>query len=595
MSGPVESEEAQAWISPDGGVIESASWDFADCYALMIALVLAPLSLLVYTLTLVLSLPFLALCAWYAKASGPMESVERNLSFGILCLVAFVVHSPVLMLGVVYIAVVFVTAHAACAPVGLLVLGPKRIWLNFGKLRPFADPRSLCPSLESWSDALAAVISLGYRQHLCEFALRYPKSLAWDPVTKYVMSTNPWIGKLATRHCNQWTEPLRFVRSEDEAMILLRHNISRALHREASLVPVDEAVFAAAFPHPPRPRVRSPERPLFRCQPDAPRLATALGVEYAVGVHLARVGHAPLRKVSEKVPLPVPLSQQASRLAYAISLSYFNPLHPLTGYIEVNLRPSLQLEHPVWCVLGAGYFPHKTLADLTEPFFLYAPDVSHFNQHKHRLPLDVRFDQREKHAPTEAPCYQQPRDKPRGKLPRNQVRKTDTDRLHHEDDLTILEEPDEPSSTMTRQHSMDHDDNSFSDDGAAEPMKEGDEESEVKVIVPSPSIEFEVVLNERDLGFSIALVTSKSSGSTAVVVDAVSPPRKELLQVDDVLLRVDDDEPNAQLLAHEQHNLAHFAALVNRIRQGPRPITLTFSRQPERTLDPPTHSHSTAV
>lgn len=569
-SGPIESEEAQALISPDGGVIAEAEWDFADRYATFIALILSPLTLVTYILTLILSLPFLALCAWYAHSSGPTETVSRTWPFFFLCLMAGVAHFPVLAYELVYVFVVFLVAHVLSAPVGLLVRGPSVIQKNFATLSAFMDFSSVCFSFRVWSDVVAAVIIAGYRQGFRDFVPNYPRTLALDPVYKYVLVTNPWIGKLATRHCNQWTEPLKFVKSEDEAMILLRHNISRALHAEASLVRVDDDVFAAAYPHPPKNRVRSPQTPLFRRNEDI-CLATAVGVEYAVGVHFARVGHVPLR--NSKVGDSEPLSTLASRLAYAVSLSYFNPLHPLTGYVEVNLRPSLRLEHPMWCVVGQGYWPHKALSDLAEPFFLYAPDVSHFNQNYRRpssyVDVEERKDFEEKHEEEEEEEEYDEETK--------DLETGDRQGQRH----FIYEGQTEEKSELVDER-YDYDDDAASGEEEVKSVDESDEDV-IKVVVPgdeSKTTDFELALDEKELGFSIALVKDKNADeqNAYVIVDSVDTIRRRDLKVNDQLLSIDENEPNSQILAQEDHGLAHFAGLVNRIRQGPRPIHLAFRR-----------------
>lgn len=369
-SGPIESARAQALISADGGTIDArASWDLCDWFGTIWAILLSPLTLVTWLLTFVLSVPLLGLCALFARQTGPVDAVKRTPAFGALCVLGFVAHLPVLCLQIFYCLVVLSVAHLCFAPLGLIVRCGQ-IKRNWAALYPYLGP----PEFD-WGDCLAVLLSATARAGFADLLCRYATALSVDPIIKYLVATNPWVGVLASRHCNQWTEPLDSCSSTKEALVLLKHNVSRALHRACSVAPVEHDVFAAHYTKPPkRQPVRRPV-PAFLDDSHDELLPHAWGLDLALGgAHFARVGHA---SSSHK-----PLSYRAANMAFASTLSYWNPLHPLTGSIEVNVRPNLQLERPMWCVTGQGALAHKLLDNFAMPFFLYAPDISHFNQHR---------------------------------------------------------------------------------------------------------------------------------------------------------------------------------------------------------------------
>ena len=51
-----------------------------------------------------------------------------------------------------------------------------------------------------------------------------------------------------------------------------------------------------------------------------------------------------------------PRSSYAHYNVLTVVLYYFNPLHFLTGVVEVNVRQDHRLEHPMWCVHGVNHW-----------------------------------------------------------------------------------------------------------------------------------------------------------------------------------------------------------------------------------------------
>eukprot|EP00472_Partenskyella_glossopodia_P007823 CAMPEP_0197518582 /NCGR_PEP_ID=MMETSP1318-20131121/3804_1 /TAXON_ID=552666 /ORGANISM="Partenskyella glossopodia, Strain RCC365" /LENGTH=550 /DNA_ID=CAMNT_0043069047 /DNA_START=84 /DNA_END=1736 /DNA_ORIENTATION=+ len=364
--GPIESEEAQKYISWDGGIITPPKWEFADYYAIFLIFLLWPFLIFAFVFATVLSIPMLTLCKIYTCFNkGPRNYIERDCSFGTFVAACFILNLPKMILSVIHCIIWLVLSHILCAPVGIFVIGPTQVAKNFRALKPFCQ----IPPY-SFDDIVVAVIGGFHRQGFCEFFSNYCTATIIDPFFKYFLICNPWTMKLAVRYCNQWTKPMGSNYDDMHIIHALRTNVSRVLHGPGDRDEIDTNVFSAFYqlPGPKRNKLHACLRPVRTC-----KVQTAMGFQFTKSIcHFTHSGHAP------RDGSVAPYSTTAKHLVYPVSLFYFNPTHMLTGYVEVNIKPDHSMEHPMWCLMGEGYFPHYFYSEVVQVFFKYAPQICMF-------------------------------------------------------------------------------------------------------------------------------------------------------------------------------------------------------------------------
>jgi len=483
-----------------------------------------------------------------------------------LCVVArcFLLAVPAMVLFLAYASVVFAISHLLCSPFGLLDVERSR--RNLQTLRLFANV-----DVFEWRDFLALVRGRCWR---------LPLSLAVAPVVKYVFVANPWLSELAVRFANEWTDP-------------------RDLDTKRKRVKLDRARY------PPAPRSREPSRLSFK-ERDL-QLPLSVGVEFHSIIQFVSCACPPESVWDDSEDAVIPVSNTGDFFAVGLLLSYWNPLHALVGYAEVNVRSDFSLEHPTWCAVGetklahlcyrlfARIFPTNHRRRANDDSLLVARRHHHHQKHHHHAwgaaentknESIVVFDE----TPSQVEGGASSRFEPYGVYLDD--RKDDDDFSEEDDDdedddaAAVIVSSSQGKKRVDERHPP-HFEEEEEEEEEKSPIKildvdfdEEDDRDEEVLVVRSAEFEFNELFYTRKIGFSVSLSSDKRRGTSHVTVDEVyaTCAANEPLHVGDELTHVNGAEPLSDPSAPESDQLVAFLALIDHIRHGERPITILFRR-----------------
>jgi len=332
---------AGTFVSPL--TLEYPNMDTSDLYAVIF---LYPFLFSIGLLSFVAFIPlyFPIHCfIWCYGLIVPPDSIliSRNRCFWIVAVIAFCLGSLLILAFVFWLLLIWTMICLLCLPYFLL-LNWWNLNASFQAIQPFSQIEyARC----SWSDMVTVLTIITIRRG-CFAAIEIPLALALCPLYKYGIYCNFFLHRIEKTSSEVWSKPLAMPSS----------NIYKALKRSVSLAKeghedLDEPVFAVQYPF----------------VPDSRQDPTVLGVEYLQGfccfLQLPCITHV-------KHNFPGLTRSPGARGVYSTSMNYFNPLTPLCGYSETNIRKvSMQIEHPMWCIVGTSYFPQRIFRSIDDFFF----------------------------------------------------------------------------------------------------------------------------------------------------------------------------------------------------------------------------------
>uniref|UniRef100_A0A7S4DFX1 Uncharacterized protein n=2 Tax=Lotharella globosa TaxID=91324 RepID=A0A7S4DFX1_9EUKA len=219
-------------------------------------------------------------------------------------------------------------------------------------------------------DIFVAMVGAWDRQGCCdcEFLIAVPSMITVVPVIKHVLHKNPRLFNLEEVYINQWSPPLdangdgiagtRTDRKLSKCNIKIQ--TMRAIHRRRDRDLTDAWPFAGHYPYPTKKR----------------KNLTVVGVQYNYGTRNTLLTHT---CHSHLIKGYVPRSPTASWGMISVYLQEWNSYHPITAYVEVNLRKDGGVEHPMWIVMDRNSYwqtsfaqdVNKLFAELGQRFIKY--------------------------------------------------------------------------------------------------------------------------------------------------------------------------------------------------------------------------------
>ena len=138
----------------------------ADIYAMLICVPIAPVALVVYALTAILTIPTFVLMRLYIAFTPAPRRVRINTgsTFFVFSCLIFVLSLPVILVAKLYLIVLWIIVLPLSFVYSILSLNIRIFGSNMAALRPFM----VCKSW-SWTDLLAAIMGSLYRQGFFEF------------------------------------------------------------------------------------------------------------------------------------------------------------------------------------------------------------------------------------------------------------------------------------------------------------------------------------------------------------------------------------------------------------------------------------------
>jgi len=599
--GPIDSPSAQIWISPDGSSVERPPLLRSEIYVLLCSFVWFPVMAIMTVIFLILCFPILSMHAVYVHLVIEIDRTRPS----------FIALGPVILLLCIYTIFTFVVAQMIGIPWGLFILGFETVHQNFQELEPFLFTTNQCMS---WLDLISAGIAAGvHAESSWSLLYRIPLALVWNPYFKYFCTTNPWLYDLRIRYVTEWSAPIEFDARKPALRMssICTSNVERSSSFTSSIFTsksssidskkitpaLDEQqqkVIAASYPLPPSWRQVS-----IVAYRNGLKLPSAPGLEYGTFLPQFTVtGHTgDIWEDTENAALS--LSNSGERLASASTLSYLNPFHILTGYSEVNVRASCAVEHPLWACVGSGRMAHYMLACYSR-FILLPSRVnkrpvsngggafvpSSIAVFEPVLPAVAEASQRES-ASLDSLYYQEEADQKH-----DTEDDIDYDLLAKIEDrrqqrAPIAEEKEQDTYRIASSKLSDEFDARDYDEVISDTDQSIDDNLVAVVVDPVQEIEYTEEFHSRKIGFSIALSMDKRRATSHVIVDEVygSCPSSKIRVGDEIIL-LEHVEVLRESTADEERQLVNFLALVTRIRQGPRPIRMVFSRPPPITEEP---------
>lgn len=175
-----------------------------DVYTSLIALALAPVALVVYSLLVVASLPGFVVAGVYMKQlTHPLTNLERDSNFQVIASILWILALPSQCLIVVHWLLVLPFILASSVVYSLLSLKIRHFRYNAFILRGCSH----WPKWR-WRDTVCGLLGAIHRVGWWRFVLQFPTCVVVVPVVKYLFGANPFLYKLSIRHCNQWTSSL---------------------------------------------------------------------------------------------------------------------------------------------------------------------------------------------------------------------------------------------------------------------------------------------------------------------------------------------------------------------------------------------------
>jgi len=323
--------------------LEYPNMDTSDFYAIIF---LYPFLFCIGLLSFLAFIPlyFPVHCwVWSYGLLVPPDSIliSRNRSFWVFAVLALCFGFPLILAFVFWLLMIWSMICLLCLPY-FLVGNWWNFKVNMQALQPFSRAEY---ARWSWGDMVTVLTIIAIRRG-CSAAIEIPLALALCPIWKYGVYCNFFLHKLEKTASENWSKPLAMPSSK--IYNALKRSVSLAKEGQEDL---DEPVFAVQYPF----------------VPDSRHDPTVLGVEYLQGfccfLQLPCITHI-------KHNFPGITKSPGARGVYSTSMNYFNPLTPLCGYSETNIRKvSMQIEHPMWCIVGTSYFPQRIFRSIDDFFF----------------------------------------------------------------------------------------------------------------------------------------------------------------------------------------------------------------------------------
>ena len=334
------------------------------------------------------------LCLAYARLVLPRPTavVRRDdLGFKAFALLTQIVALPLLLLAVTWAGAVLVWVVCWSLPFALLRTRSVRESVALlrtlgglgapGTRGPSSAPETF-PELSrhgmGWSldDVVVACVGGVDRQGLLEFTKAWCGMLSFVPVLKYGVTANALLYDVREVYINQFTVGIDGnidgdVPALDQPFVrtFLRVQVSDTILRLTAREDTDEWEFAGHHQCPFEPG----KRPVIA------------GLQHMSSFTL--VSHTGVSHSVQRSVIP-PRSGDAAWLLLAVFLQAWNPWYTCAGYVEVNVRTDLGVEHPMWLYLDPSSRFHMQICENINELFrgvgksliAYMRDVREFGE-----------------------------------------------------------------------------------------------------------------------------------------------------------------------------------------------------------------------
>ncbi|GAB5361435.1 hypothetical protein AAMO2058_000713100 [Amorphochlora amoebiformis] len=335
-----------------------ADWSFGDFWALLITLVLLPFAIIVYLVSVILGLIPLIVMVAYRQSSVfpkhklalgqlPAEVVRGAPWFDAVIAISLILYLPLMTVAGLWLVIIHVVNFILSYPIG--VANPDRTKRSLNALRPFSGIPGEYPvhnpsdgfakkygGIWSFEDVWIAIFGAVDRQGFVRFLSALPVMIAFLPIAKIVICSNPFLFDLSLLYVNQWSLPIgrrddmTFDDNDVEfAKRKIKTQVCRALLHDCYRTVTSVMPFTGHYPYPPESRTYS----------------TACGVQYSVRIGTSLLTHS---VHSYSIPDYKARSENSIHGFFSVYLQSWNPYHHVTGYVEVNLRADNAVEHPMW-------------------------------------------------------------------------------------------------------------------------------------------------------------------------------------------------------------------------------------------------------
>jgi hypothetical protein len=331
--------------------------NLGDMWGLTVSVLLLPGAFMVFVASIFLqALPLMILGAFkHLGLTRPLVAIDRSATRTYVAVTLFVLLGlPAILLAVVWASFVVLVCTVLTLPVGivcwrrtaaslstLLVTMGRPGWRNRrSALKCTEEPYEEFPTVQGfgfvWSatDICFALLGGMDRQGYCEFAPHLACMVAFVPILKYAIFSNPFLYALDELYTNQWSQAVKIEGNSDngnqvEMCAALSQQVCDTLLPVSARTDTDAWPFTGHHQHPPLGRLSD----------------TVAGLQFTRWMTL--ISHTTVSRTLGVSTLP-PRSPSASWTLLYVWLQLWNPWYQLAGYVEVNVRANGSVEHPMW-------------------------------------------------------------------------------------------------------------------------------------------------------------------------------------------------------------------------------------------------------